>query len=416
MKEKDSQFDVWLRIKPFEKLNLDSHSCSSQTRLRSTQSERNPFQLQRSRSKSPATFNTNYLSKLKVEKADLSKQDYRGFHAKEDTIHIDATCSSQASPSKSPNSKRPQTVRFPNIIHDHVKNKEIFDKIISQKVEACLQGKSFTMLTYGISGAGKSHTVFGSSSVHPEDGALLNAVKYLFERKEHLTGQTQILLEASFIEIYNEKAFDLFSIDLRSLAVLDSPFSDGVILPELEIKEVTDYSTFRDLIVKAQDRRIVCPNLNNLTSSRSHVIVELTLTVAEAGDLRKSRLRFVDLAGSEKVVSGQQVYVDEKDLTHEGSNINKSLLSLTNCINILSDEKKRAAGFVPYRNSKLTRILKDSLSRLTSPSWRPACPHDRLSLAKRSFSRRDHQLYQICREVQANQTHGNESADLLRHS
>jgi hypothetical protein len=238
-----------------------------------------------------------------VEKADLSKQDYRGFYVKDDLIHIDTTCSSQASPSKFPGAKRPQTVKFPNIIHEHVKNKEMFDSIVSPKVEACLQGRSFTMLTYGISGAGKSHTIFGSSAVPAEDGALLNAVKYLFERKEQLAGHVQILLEASFIEIYNEKAFDLFSIDLRSLAILDSPFSDGVILPELEVKEVTDFGTFRDLIVKAQDRRIVCPNLNNLTSSRSHVIVELTLTVAEAGDVRKSRLRFVDLAGSEKVAS-----------------------------------------------------------------------------------------------------------------
>ena len=121
MKERDSQFDVWLRIKPFEKLNPDSHSCTSQSRLRSTQSERSPFQLQRSRSKSPATFNTTYLSKLKAEKTDLSKQDYRGFHAKEDTIHIDSTCCTQASPAKSPGAKRPQTVRFPNIIHEHVK-------------------------------------------------------------------------------------------------------------------------------------------------------------------------------------------------------------------------------------------------------------------------------------------------------
>ena len=304
MKERDSPFDVWLRIKPFEKLNPDTNSCSSQTRLRSTQSERNPFQLQRSRSKSPVSFHANYLSKLKVEKADLSKHDFRGFQAKDDTIHIESTSSSQASPSKSPGGKRPQTVRFPNIIHDHVKNREVFDKIISPKVEACLQGKSFTMLTYGISGAGKSHTIFGSSAEPAEDGALLNAVKYLFERKEQLSGQLEILIEASFIEIYNEKAFDLFSIDLRSLAILDSPFSDGVILPELDVKEVSDFCTFRSLVVKAQDRRIVCPNLNNLTSSRSHIIVELTLTVAEAGDVRRSRLRFVDLAGSEKVGPG----------------------------------------------------------------------------------------------------------------
>ena len=96
-------------------------------------------------------------------------------------------------------------------------------------------------------------------------------------------------------------------------------------------------------------------------SSRSHLIVEIVLENVNPEDESQnftSKLRFVDLAGSEKAL------MDSKSKLREGRNINKSLLSLTNCINILSENSQKSpknASFIPYRNSKLTRILKDSL-------------------------------------------------------
>ena len=111
----------------------------------------------------------------------------------------------------------------------------------------------------------------------------------------------------------------------------------------------------------AQQKRVVSSNMNNLQSSRSHLIVDIILEnidLEEPGQNFSSKLRFVDLAGSEKAL------LESKYTLREGSNINKSLLSLTNCINILSDnsQKQQKNGkFIPYRNSKLTRLLKDSL-------------------------------------------------------
>lgn len=111
---------------------------------------------------------------------------------------------------------------------------------------------------------------------------------------------------------------------------------------------------------KIEEKRIVAANLNNLMSSRSHLIVEIEVRNQDPDNPEEdftSKLRFVDLAGSEKAL------LDSKSTLREGSNINRSLLSLTNCITILSENSQRSknAKFVPYRNSKLTRILKDSL-------------------------------------------------------
>ena len=91
------------------------------------------------------------------------------------------------------------------------------------------------------------------------------------------------------------------------------------------------------------------------------MIIELYVEIMSRQDQDSSKvckLRFVDLAGSEKA------YLETKEVANEGANINKSLLSLTNCINIMS-ESKNQGKFIPYRNSKLTRILKDSLNGST---------------------------------------------------
>lgn len=121
-----------------------------------------------------------------------------------------------------------------------------------------------------------------------------------------------------------------------------------------------ELSDLKILMKKIEEKRIVAANLNNLMSSRSHLIVEIEVRNQDPDNPEEdftSKLRFVDLAGSEKAL------LDSKSTLREGSNINRSLLSLTNCITILSENSQRSknAKFVPYRNSKLTRILKDSL-------------------------------------------------------
>ena len=125
---------------------------------------------------------------------------------------------------------------------------------------------------------------------------------------------------------------------------------------DLEEVEVWSAEQALQLIAQGNQRRVVAETRANEFSSRSHAIVQLTmLRQTENNTTLTSKLSLVDLAGSER----QNVYGEGRGLRNqEGSNINRSLLTLGNCITLLSEKKK---GFVPYRDSKLTRLLKDSL-------------------------------------------------------
>lgn len=315
----ESQFDVWLRLKPFVKVGNKRSSQTEKMVIPNSPlpltkkvspikrpAEHNMPLSPRTRSKSPfSAHNGSHISsKLKLEIAELGKQDHEVIRCDGNTLWID-TDEKNNSPTLNKKSKnRCQQVHFPNIIPDTCKNSELFDKLVKDRVEACLQGNSFTMLTYGISGSGKSHTIFG---INPTDhGALILSAKQIFKRIPELQREGFIVqVDLSFIEIYNERAYDLLSPDRRSLTIQDDQFSQGVIVADLIIKPLSHFEEFRETVTKAQSRRIVCPNMNNMNSSRSHVIAELVVSIKkeELADSRVvSRLKFVDLAGSEKVL------------------------------------------------------------------------------------------------------------------
>lgn len=317
----DSQFDVWLRLRPFVKVGskrptqhdrpllpsspLPLTKKSSPLKRALTPQEINAPPSPRGRSKSPLSGQNpvSISSKLKLEIAELGKQDHEVIRCDGTNLWIDID-EKNSSPTVNKKSKnRGQQVQFPNIIPDTSKNSEVFEKLVKPKVEGYLHGNSFTMLTYGISGSGKSHTIFG---INPTDqGALILSAKQIFHRIPDLQKDGFIVqVDLSFIEIYNERAYDLLSPDRRSLMIQDDQFSQGVIVPDLIIKPLSGFEEFRETVTKAQSRRIVCPNMNNMNSSRSHVIAELVVSLKkeELADSRVvSRLKFVDLAGSEKV-------------------------------------------------------------------------------------------------------------------
>jgi kinesin family protein 18/19 len=146
----------------------------------------------------------------------------------------------------------------------------------------------------------------------------------------------------------------------KNLQLIENPISNGVLVQDMLSITVGGPRELLEALFKGQKKRAISSGSNNQTSSRSHVITELQILMTDKQDSESkmlSKVRFVDLAGSEK-----QIILDDKELVNEGSNINKSLLALTNCITILADDKKRDVSFIPFRNSKLTRILKDSLN------------------------------------------------------
>lgn len=235
-----------------------------------------------------------------------------------------------------------------------------------------MNGYNLTVFAYGITGTGKTHTIFGDlqkyvdynsfdekNKVNYEMGICVHAVDYLFAKIESLSAEKNINIKISYLEIYNEQVIDLL-VDSNCNLMIVEDLHKGIIVPDLTEYSVVSSKELIKLIIKGNSKRTMAATGENIFSSRSHAILQIMLEQrSKVRDTREeyvtSKFLLVDLAGSER--SG----LEKGIRTHEGKNINKSLLSLGNCINILSDKSKKGA-FVPYRDSKLTRLLKDSLS------------------------------------------------------
>lgn len=301
-----SFFDVWVRVKPyrpyassFEKFFEEGPANSNRQR------KTTPC---RSRSKSPMTPTPFKKSRViqEMEKLTAKKylKDYQAFRCHDDQLQVKEVVEEIG---KDPKMEL-RTINFPNIIDDKQSNLILFERSLESKIDSCLQGKSFTLLTYGISGSGKSHTIFGSHNDQvQEQGLLLYFMKGLFNQKhdyEQKSNRT-FNVSASFIEIYNEQVRDLLLDNpQKKLTIVENPFTAGVSVPDLTTHALRSYECLHaDLDVVLQ-RRVVCPNLNNQQSSRSHLIVELTIESYDSSSFSnhyQSKVRFVDLAGSEKV-------------------------------------------------------------------------------------------------------------------
>lgn len=183
-------------------------------------------------------------------------------------------------------------------------------------------------------------------------------MKDLFDRISAKSHDTDFSLTVSYLEIYNETIRDLLAPESGPLALRES---NGVATPAgLSSKEPSSANDVVDWIMLGNGNRTVNATEANATSSRSHAVLTVTVTQkARGGGLTEkstsASLSVIDLAGSERA----SVTKNKGDRLIEGANINRSLLALGNCINALCDPRKRA--HVPYRDSKLTRLLKQSL-------------------------------------------------------
>ena len=248
---------------------------------------------------------------------------------------------------------------FNHIFTEKDDNKLIFEKIIKKLVDNILLGFNSTALAYGVTGTGKTHTMFGDiyQNNNNEKGICIYAVEYLFN-KLNLEKQ-KFLIKISYLEIYNEQVIDLLTETQSNegIMIIEDP-NKGVIVPELTEKIVIDSGQVLNYLKLGNKRRTMGSTGINQFSSRSHAIMEINIEQKTKNknkeEIINSKLLFVDLAGSEK--GGMEKGIRRE----EGSNINKSLLALGKSINILADKSKKGS-FVPYRDSKLTRLLKDSL-------------------------------------------------------
>ncbi|KAF9449570.1 kinesin-like protein [Macrolepiota fuliginosa MF-IS2] len=248
----------------------------------------------------------------------------------------------------------------------------LYDDLGKELLDHGFSGFNACILAYGQTGSGKSYSMMGYG---PDKGIIPLTCSELFQRvssKKEQDPNINFTVEVSYIEIYNEKVRDLLNPkNSGNLRVREHP-SLGPYVEDLSKLVVTSYHEMMTLMDEGNKARTVAATNMNETSSRSHAVFTLLLTMKRHDadtnlDTEKvSRISLVDLAGSERANStgatGQRL--------KEGANINKSLTTLGKVISALavqssSSDKKgkkgKAEEFIPYRDSVLTWLLKDSL-------------------------------------------------------
>ena len=258
--------------------------------------------------------------------------------------------------------KKERKYFFNNIFTENNNNKDVFDISIKPIIKNVINGYNSTALAYGVTGTGKTHTIFGDLSVqNGEEGIAIKACDYLFRKLSSQYFEDEFIIKVSYIEIYNENVIDLLNNETNSgsLMIIEDP-NKGVYCPNVKEFVINNSLELKKIICQGNKRRTMAPTNQNKFSSRSHAILQISLerkTFNEKNnnfDIYFSKFLMVDLAGSER--GG----LEKGKRREEGANINKSLFTLGSCINILSD-KNKSGKFIPYRDSKLTRLLKDSL-------------------------------------------------------
>lgn len=217
------------------------------------------------------------------------------------------------------------------------------------------------IMAYGQTGSGKTFTM--GSEAHTEleltecTGLIPRFMKDLYQQ---LANDKNYHLETSFLEVYGEDVHDLLDPSRTSLPLREDS-SGGVVCIGLKAKAVVSVEQAVQVLHEGTLNRTTAATLMNLTSSRSHAVFTVTLTRHSNNNNITSKLTFVDLAGSERMKKTGA----EGERAREGIEINKGLLALGNVINALADEERLQNNtkkiHVPYRQSKLTRLLQDAL-------------------------------------------------------
>ncbi|XP_058799880.1 kinesin-like protein Klp98A isoform X2 [Phymastichus coffea] len=258
---------------------------------------------------------------------------------------------------------------FDDADDNYASQEEVFYDLGTEVIESAFEGYNACVFAYGQTGSGKTFTMMGS----PESQGLIPRIcKTLFSRmaagKE---GGASYRTEVSFLEIHNERVRDLLRPDQtmsHSLRVREHP-KRGPYVQDLSSHLVYDYSDIQECMVRGNTHRTTASTNMNDVSSRSHAI--FTITFVQAGFNENnmpsetvSKVHLVDLAGSERAnatgATGQRL--------KEGAHINKSLVTLGSVISALAEfssstdsNSSRRSIFIPYRDSVLTWLLKDSL-------------------------------------------------------
>ncbi|KAM7278422.1 hypothetical protein ACFE04_005556 [Oxalis oulophora] len=267
-----------------------------------------------------------------------------------------------------------RTFLFDKVFGPTSQQKDLYNQAVSPIVFEVLEGYNCTIFAYGQTGTGKTYTMEGGArkknGEFPSDaGVIPRAVKQIFDILE--AQRAEYSMKVTFLELYNEDLTDLLAPEETSKFIDDKskkPIAlmedgkGGVFVRGLEEEIVCTANEIYKILEKGSAKRRTAETLLNKQSSRSHSIFSITIHIKECtpeGEevIKCGKLNLVDLAGSENISrSGAR-----EGRAREAGEINKSLLTLGRVINALVEH----SGHVPYRDSKLTRLLRDSLGGKT---------------------------------------------------
>jgi len=265
--------------------------------------------------------------------------------------------------------EKPHDFGFDGIFGPETAQVEVFNQVARPVIDKLMEGYNGTIFAYGQTSSGKTFTMEGPDVIDSDDkkGIIPRMMSYLFETILNSSEHIEFNVKVSFLELYNEKLQDLLDPRKNNLQIKEDK-AKGIFIQDATEIYVTSAEQMKQVHKSGFESRTIAATRMNERSSRSHsiFIVAVTQKDTKTDASKSSKLYFVDLAGSEKIsktnVSGQQL--------EEAKNINKSLTSLGIVINALTDKEK---GHVPYRDSKLTRLLQESLGGNSQTSLILAC-------------------------------------------
>ncbi|KAG9586053.1 kinesin-domain-containing protein, partial [Aureobasidium melanogenum] len=259
--------------------------------------------------------------------------------------------------------------RYDNVFSPHDQNARVYESAAKRLVRRVMEGYHGTVFAYGMTGTGKTFSMQGTAM---SPGVIPLAITDIFSYIRQNPAR-EFLLRVSYLEIYNEKIYDLLNPDSNEEIKLREDPRRGVYATPLKEEIVQSPNQLLRVIARGDQQRRVAGTQFNARSSRSHAVVQIVVESRErsavpVGDPRRdkllpgsvlvSTLSLIDLAGSEKAA-------ESKERRTEGGHINKSLLTLGTVIARLSGDKELAEKdqkHLPYRDSKLTRLLQPALS------------------------------------------------------
>ncbi|NXT34899.1 KI18B protein, partial [Pelecanoides urinatrix] len=245
---------------------------------------------------------------------------------------------------------------FDRVFGEGATQEEVFQHTTYKVLDSVLNGYNCSVFAYGATGAGKTYTMLGSEK---SPGIMYLTMVELYKRIEARKEEKSCEVLVSYQEVYNEQIHDLLE-PKGPLAIREDP-EKGVVVQGLSFHQPASAEQLLEMLANGNKNRTQHPTDANATSSRSHAVFQIYVKQQDrvgglARDLQVAKMSLIDLAGSERA----SVTNAKGERLREGANINRSLLALINVINALADAKSKKTH-IPYRDSKLTRLLKDSI-------------------------------------------------------